>query len=109
MTHQPKHFTIIDAHTFEGDPYEVAERACRQAAAVAAVLEGCLEPAEQMARNAYMERNLQAGLEPSADEWEATPEYKRWASLREEVAALVKRLSALAVASGYNPKRKRKA
>ncbi len=100
----PRTFTVADPRTFEGDPYEVAERACRQAAAVATVLEQLLDPTEKMARNAEMERAFAAHEEPKGSEWPNTAQGKRFAALAEEVATVRKSLGILATASGYNPK-----
>lgn len=98
-------FTVADPRTFDGDPYEVAERALKQAAAVAVVLEKMLDAADKMARNAEMERAFAAKEEPKGSEWRSTAQGKRLAGVMEAAAEMRKALKVLAQAAGYNPKR----
>lgn len=102
---KPMTFTVADPRTFEGDPYEVAERALKQAAATAAILEKMLDGADRMARNAEMERAFANQEEPKGSEWRSTPQGRQVKSVMEATAAIKKRLAALAVAAAYNPKK----
>lgn len=102
--HDTKSFTIADPRTFEGDPYEVAERACRQAAALARLTGGAIDSARVMARNAQMERDLAATGECDAPGYDESPEGKRFAAAREAATALEKNLAVLARAARFNPK-----
>jgi len=108
QTFEPVTFTIADPRTFDGDPYEVAERACKQAAGVAAVLDRLLEATDKMARNAEMERAFAYHEEPQGSEWPNSALGKRFGQVRKDVATLVATLNGLAMASGYNPKRPNK-
>ncbi len=100
----PRTFTVADPRTFEGDPYEVAERAVRQAAAVAAVLAHLLDATEKMARNAEMERAFANHEQPKGSEWPNTPQGIRFAAVSDCVDSVQKSLGVLAVAAGFNPK-----
>ena len=101
-----QHFVVSDAREMEGNPFEVAERACQQAAGVAGVLFECIEGAELMARNSFMERNLQEDpAAPRAAEWDGTPEGKRFVSVKQQASDLAVALRALAKASAYDPRR----
>ena len=98
-------FQVADPRRFDGDPYEVAERACRQAAGIAAVLDKVLDATEKMARNAEMERAFANHEEPQGSNWPNTAQGRRFARLREEARGAHRMLLALATASGYNPRR----
>lgn len=107
MAQEPKHFTVVDPRTFEGDPFEVADRAVAQAQAVARVLVGCTETASIMARNAEMERNLMASAEAGASEWDDSLYGKRWNALKEALRRVEKELGTLGKAAAFNPKKAR--
>lgn len=109
MTHKIKQFSIADARTFDGDPFDVADRAVRQAAAVAVILVEALDGAKLMARNAEMERQLQATGECSAEAWQEGPQGRRFATIQQNAEDAVKALTVLAQAAGYNPKHPPKA
>lgn len=117
MTHQPNSdtpeevrfptmtFTVADPRTFDGDAYEVAERALNQAAAVAAVLEQMLDAADKMARNAEMERAFAFHEEPKGSEWRGTPQGRALAGVMANATAARKALKVLTQAAGYNPRK----
>lgn len=105
MAHTPKTFTVVDPRTFDGDPFEVAERAAKQAEAVARVLVGTVETAHIMARNAEMERNLIADGDAKAAEWASAPLGRRFAGAIEDARTIEKQLGALGKAAGFNPKK----
>ena len=98
-------FTVADPRTFDGDPYEVAERALKQAAGVALVLEQMIDAASKMACNAEMERAFANHEEPKGSDWPNTPQGKALADIRTRAHYAYEKLKFLAVAAGYNPKR----
>lgn len=99
-------FTVQDPRVFEGDPYQVAERAVRQLSALLALTQELMEPTRLMVRNADLERSLAAGipLEEIAPGWPESPQGRILAQMDEELAATQKRLAMLARAAAYNPK-----
>lgn len=103
MTHQT--FVVADPREFDGDPFDVAERAVLQAGAVARVLKQALDGARLMARNAEMERQLMGGGDPDPLAFEQGAQGKRLRLLQEQAGAAEKQLTVLARAAGYNPKR----
>lgn len=100
----PVTFTVADPRTFDGDPYEVAERALRQAAAVAGVLERMIDAADKMARNAEMERAFANHEEPKGSDWPRSPQAKVLIKVKREAALAKLRLNTVAQAAGYNPR-----
>ena len=105
MTHEAKHFTIVDPRAMDGDCFEVAQRACLQAAALARLLAGNLEVTELMARNAEMERQIIKDGEPNAAAWDSMTQAKNLKALVTLAKESEKRLTLIAKAAGYNPKR----
>lgn len=101
MTHQS--FVVTDPRTFDGDTFEVAERAVRQAHALAGVLRKAVEDAEIMARNAEMDRQP----EPDAKAWPASPQGRQFANVKAAMEREEKRLALLVQAAGFNPKKAR--
>lgn len=98
------HFTVVDPGTFDGDPFEVAERAVRQAGAVAEVLVQTLEGTLIMARNAELERQLIANDECSVLAWENSAQARKLDAALEDAERVVKDCKLLAQAAGFNPK-----
>lgn len=106
MTPKPMHFTVVDPRTFEGDPFEVAERACLQAQAVARILSASIEPAHHMARNAQLSRNLQdTPNDARASEWEDSAQSRQFARLHAEAKKIERQLGQLAKAAAFDPKK----
>lgn len=97
-------FAIADPRSFDGDPFEVASRAVRQAEAVAAILATALDGAHVMARNAELERQLIANGDCDAVAWDESAQNQKWDSVEEAVAAVRKDLATLSKAAGFNPK-----
>lgn len=104
MTHEPRVITITDPRTFDGDPYEVAERACLQASALAGILAEALDPVRLMVRNAELERQLQTHERANAELWESGPQARTLATAQDDLLLLQKRLDTLGRAAGFNPK-----
>lgn len=97
---------VVDPRTFDGNCFQVAERAALQAQAIIDIAIQSIADAEVMARNAYMERNLLAGNDPDAAGWEATTEAQHWKLRAEAARDLSKRLGYLAMSAGFDPKAK---
>ncbi len=98
-------FVVGDPRHFDGDPFEVAERACEQAAAVARVLAGAIRMAELMARNAEMTRNLQVTKDDAgAARWDPSPQAQRFREHAEAADNAERVLRQLSKAAGFNPK-----
>jgi len=97
-------FTVADPRTFDGDPYEVAERAVRQAEAVSRVLLQVLHGARIMARNAQLERELHETGECDAVAYDESAQGRAFAAIKADIEESQRRLGVLAKAAGYNPK-----
>lgn len=104
MTHQTQTFAIADPRDFDGDPYEVAERATLQAAGMARLLAKTLRGARLMARNAELERQLALTDECDAAAFEGGAEAKRYDALIANAEASEKALTVLSKAARFNPK-----
>lgn len=104
LTHQTKQFTIADPRTFEGDPFEVAERAALQAGALATLLRESLAPVRLMLRNAELERQIMDGEKCDPQKFEESLHARKFTEVEDNIAAVEKALKALARAGGYNPK-----
>lgn len=106
-------FTITDPREFDGDPFQVAERAIQQAQALAALAEKSLDAAEIMARNAELERSLlldkEASLMPVAAGWPESPQGRMIDSAREALQTSQRKLKVVAKAAAFNPKARIKA
>lgn len=99
-------FTVQDPRLFEGDPYQVAERAVQQLAGMVALMRDLVEPTRLMVRNADLERSLSAGipLENVAPDWPESPQGRILAHVEEELETMQKKLGTLSRAASYNPK-----
>jgi hypothetical protein len=105
MTHKTRTFTIKDPRTFDGDPFEVAERAVRQAEAITRLAAECTDEASIMARNAQLERNLQETKNDArANEWEDSHQSRLFGTIHKTLKTAEHKLTQLAKAAGYNPK-----
>lgn len=101
---RPFTFTITDPREYDGDPYEVAERAVRQASALAALLRQSLDSAYIVSRNAQLERELLVSDECDAHAYDESAEGRRFATLKAEAENIEARLKPLVRSVGYNPK-----
>lgn len=98
-------FTYFDpSRSFSGDPFEAAGKAAQQAEDVLRLTERAVSDTNIQARNAWMQRNLEAGDNPRAEDWENSPEAKRIASVVEQLASVGKTLRGIGAAARYNPK-----
>lgn len=106
MTHQTQTFTIADPRTFDGDPYEVAERAVAQAEALVKLSTQAVYDAWVMARNAELERQIVATGEPNATEFEQGIHGRKFADLITQFQEAQTTLAMLRRSAAFNPKGK---
>lgn len=96
--------TYTDPRYLDGDPFEVAAKAVRQATDAAALLQRALADANVMARNAEMERQLYRGEEPNAADWPESPQGIRLAEAERAAVQVRAQLQVLERAVGFNPR-----
>lgn len=104
MPTRSKTFTITDPRDYDGNPFEVAERAVQQSAAVAKLLGTTFDSMRLMVRNAELERQIQIGERPDPRKWEDGPQAASLTLMASEVETLVRRFDALSRAAGFDPK-----
>lgn len=109
MPHDPKNFVIADPRGFDGDCFEVADRAVAQLQGLLQITEEALASARLMARNAELERQCQRDEDCDAVGWDDTAEGKRWAKVRVNLGVVKADLGILRRVAGFNPKRPPKA
>lgn len=102
--YQPTEVTFTDPRTFDGDPYDVAERAVAQCAGILDLYGRALDVAMLMARNAHMERNLALQRPPAGAGYLDTVEGKLFLRLSKAIDEARKTLSTLEKAVAFNPK-----
>lgn len=100
-----KRFALVDPRSFDGDPFEVAQRAVLQGEGLARLLVSTLGDARIMARNAEMERELQADGECDATAFEDTALARQIDKQITQAEEAVKALRLIARAAGYNPRK----
>ena len=105
MTHTPRNFVIADPRDFDGDCFEVADRAVAQLQGLLQLTEEALDPARLMARNSELERQCQRDENCDAIGWDETAEGKRWSKVRVNLGVVKADLGTLRRVAGYNPKR----
>lgn len=99
-----RHFTVADPRTFDGNVFEVAERAVQQASSLAVLLSTAIADAEKMACNAQMTRDLEATNECDAAGFADSAQGRAFAAALSDAAGVQRRLDVLTQAAGYNPK-----
>lgn len=104
MTHEPQKFVVADPRTFDGTPFEVAGRAVAQLRGLVKLVELSTPPAEAMARNAQMSRDIEAEMVGLGPPWEETPQGRIFAKLRKQTEETLHALEALERAASYDPK-----
>lgn len=110
MPHEVVTFSVTDPRHFDGDPFEVADRACKQAEAVSRVLATAATTATIMARNAELERNLYTTPEDArAEEWEDSVQARQFAQVHKAAKQVERALGILGKAAAYNPRNPPKA
>lgn len=103
---QIRRFTVADPRTFDGDVYETAERAIRQAGAVAQVLDEALSTAYTMLRNAELDRQLILTGDCDAPGFDDTPQGRKFEGVRVKVQEIESELSTLTKVAAFNPRRR---
>jgi len=97
-------FTLVDPRSLDGDPFDVAERAVRQAEALTRLLAQSINGARLMARNAQLERELLQTGECDAPAYDLSAEGRSFDALSDTVKEIERKLGVLARAAGFNPK-----
>lgn len=101
MPKEPKSFVVTDPREFDGDPYDVANRATSQAEALLNLTIEAVDDAYVMARNAEMERQNGDG----AVEWPESAAGRRWQSVMDRLPEILLDLAVLRRVAAFNPKR----
>lgn len=104
MPHDPLHFVVTDPRLADGNPYEVAERAVIQAAAVARILQQTTQTARIMARNAELDRQLLLEGNCDPQKFEDSVVAKKIDKVVEDAQDALKQLEIVAKAASFNPK-----
>ena len=104
MPADPKHFTVVDPRIFDGNPFEVADRAAAQVVGLLEIAREALDDAELMARNAELERQCQRGEELNAVGWPESPEGKRWTAAKSVVDQTSAAVAVLRRAASFDPR-----
>jgi hypothetical protein len=99
-----RHFTVADPRDFDGNPFEVAERAVAQIEGLLTIIDELVPASESMARNAEMTGRIDLGQPPDGDDWPTRPQGRQWKLLRDELEALRRRTKTLKLAAGFDPK-----
>lgn len=99
-------FAVADPRSFDGNPYEVAERAARQVEALAALTRQAAEQAKLMIRNADLERQLALDGECSVEAYDASALARKVDQALEDFKRIQKDFSVVATAVAFNPKSK---
>jgi hypothetical protein len=97
---------VQDPRLYDGDCYQVAERAIQQLRGVIAEAEKLMGPTVLMIRNADLERTLALGnsLGDVAAEWPESPQGRKLTKIEEDLAGIRTSLELLQRAASYNPK-----
>jgi hypothetical protein len=101
MTHTPRHFTVTDPRTFDGTPYEVAERAVAQTLGLVNVVLDTMPATEKMVLNAELSRQLALGDEPDPH---ASALRRKLHAVQFKTADVARELEIIRRAAGYDPK-----
>lgn len=95
---------MVDPRELDGNPYEVAEKAAAQAAALVAAASWATEVARLMSRNAEMERQLYRGDPSDPVSWEKGGLGRRFEKVQDDLQATQKDLKLLIRAAGFDPR-----
>ena len=101
-----KTLTIADPRNMEGNPYEVAERACLQIVGLARVLNQQIDLVNLMARNAEMERALATtgDCKIAAATWPETGQALKLKAVQALLDQIEKEMTIVSRAASYDPK-----
>lgn len=89
--------------TFDGTPYEAAGKAVVQTSNVLKLGQKALRDTAILVRNAWMQRNLDLGGSPSAEDWEESPESRLLRTLSAAFEQIQRKLGALHRSASYDP------
>lgn len=105
MPNAPRHFTIVDPRSLDGDSFEVADRAVGQLVGLVNMTREALDAAKLMARNAELERQCQRDETLTPEAWPDTAEGRRWAKVDADLEQTEKDLRVLRQVAAFNPRR----
>ncbi len=91
------------SRTFDGTPYQASGKSILQVDQILRLLQRGLIDTNTQARNAFMQRNIDAGQEPQVENWAAAPEARILMDALNGATNLRKRLPALMRAVSYDP------
>lgn len=97
---------VTNPADYDGDPFEVASRAVKQALSLTRSTLQAVESARLMARNAELERQLIRDGSCDAVAWEDSAEGKRYARMIDRIEGDIMSLRVLERVAGFNPKAK---
>lgn len=104
MTENLKTFAVANPNSFDGTPFEVADRSVKQAGAIAGVLRNALTEAVPMIANAEMERQIHANGKADYKAFEASALGKQFAVLIAQAEGIERKCAILARAASFDPK-----
>lgn len=104
MTHKTESFVVADPRQFDGDPYEVAERAVAQLEGVLRVFDATVPATVLMVRNAELERQLAGGDDPDVKLFDESLQGRKWTDVRDQIEVLRRDLALLRRVASFNPK-----
>lgn len=100
-----QHFSATDPREFDGDPFEVADRAVAQIKGVIDVALTLAPATILMVRNAELERRIIRDEDPDAAGWPETTEGRRWSDIEADLRSATDKLTVLQRVAAFNPKR----
>lgn len=109
MPNRPTTLILPDPREFDGDPYQVAERAIQQLAGILDAFDALVEPTDLMLRNAELERLMALGVEgddlrTQARAWPESPQAARLKGAQDLIREQKEALVVLSRAARYDPK-----
>ena len=107
LTQTTQTFTVVDPRTFDGDPYEVAARACQKAEALTKLSAKAAEWASIMARNAELSRQDDGEGRMNVVAWEDSVQGRKFAGAHRDLKKVERDFQTLTAAAGFNPKKAR--
>lgn len=108
MAREDAKFTVSDPRSFDGTPYQVAERACNQAAGLILLAAQAVGDADVMARNAELSRVLAADDGADTDQavrdWGDSHQGSRLAGVLEALDEAARTVQVVGKAAAFDPK-----
>lgn len=101
-------FAVVDPRSFDGSPYQVAQRACNQAAGLILLAVQAIEDADVMCRNAELSRVMAsddtADTDQAVKDWQDSPQGRRLLEAQEGLREAAKNLHLVGKAAAFDPK-----